>query len=69
MNHKVFDIERYLLENTIARTGDEFLKKYVVDYELYEELMKGIPIPTGEIFESFKKRLLRDVKPFIRKLG
>ena len=68
MSHKVFDIERYLLENTIAKTGDEFLKKYVVDYELYEELMNGIPIPDGEIFESFKKRLLREVKSYVRRI-
>lgn len=69
VDRDMYDIEQYLLEKTVVSSGKEFLKKYVKDYELYEELMKGIPLASdSEIFSSFRQRMLKDVKPFIRKL-
>ena len=61
-------IEDEILKSVKMVKGRRFLSKYVKDFDMYEELIRDIPLPDEEIFKTFRKLILRDVKLYARRL-
>lgn len=52
------EIEEQLKQQIKIFKYEDFVNMYVKDRKRFSEMMKDIPLPEGEIFESFRQKMI-----------